>query len=386
MKIRFKLVDDYIIRCYIFYSLPLVILSFPCGRESILCRTQDKEPPMKAAVFYECGGPENIQIAGVPKPKIKRDELLIEVKAAALNHLDLWRLAGPAAPDQAMPTWTGSDIAGIVAEVGDLVGDVKPGDRVLVNPSLSCGRCEHCIAGEESLCLEYAILSGGFAEYVAVSADKVMLIPDKMSTIEAAAVPLVFQTAWRALISQAKLRAGEDVLLLGASGGVASAAIQIAKFAGARVIAVTSSPEKVSKAKQLGADEALDRTQGDYWAEIAGWTNHRGVDLVVENVGAATWAQSLASLTKGGRLVTYGRTTGHIGETNISTLFWNQLRIIGSTMSNRKEFADVMNLIFQGKLHPVIDTVFPLEQAGAAYARLKSGQQFGKVVIQIGDQ
>jgi len=173
---------------------------------------------------------------------------------------------------------------------------------------------------------------------------------------------------------------------LGASGGVASAAIQIAKLAGARVIAITSSPEKVAKAKQLGADEALDRSQGDYWPEVAKWSNQRGVDLVVENVGAATWSQSLSSLAKGGRLVTYGRTTGHIGETNISLLFWNQLRIIGSTMSNRKEFADVMKLIFQQKLHPVVDSVFPLAEAGAAYARLESGQQFGKVVIQIGDQ
>jgi NADPH:quinone reductase-like Zn-dependent oxidoreductase len=341
---------------------------------------------MKAAVFYKCGGPENIQIADISSPQIGQDELLVQVKAAALNHLDLWRLGGPADASYQFPYVGGADIAGVVAEVGADVAGFQLGERVLVNPNLSCGTCEQCIAGEESLCPDYDILSGGFAEYVAVAADKVMPFPDRLSFVEAAALPLVYQTAWRALISQAQVRPGEDVLILGASGGVASAAIQIAKLAGARVAAVTSSPEKAAKAKELGADQAFNRLEGDYWEEIAEWTNHRGLDLVVENVGAITWAQSLNSLTKGGRLVTYGRTTGRIGETNISLLFWNQLHIIGSTMSNNREFADVMKLIFQGKLQPVIDTVTPLAEAGAAYARLKSGQQFGKVIIQIGEE
>lgn len=339
---------------------------------------------MKAAVFFECGGAEKIQLAEIDTPQIQPDQLLLAVKAAALNHLDLWVLAGPAGEGAKFPGCGGADMAGVVVEVGSAVSGFAVNDRVLVNPNLSCGRCAQCIAGEESLCPDYDILTGGFAEYAAVAANKVMKIPDHLSFTDAAAVPLVFQTAWRALISQAKIRPGEDVLILGASGGVASAAIQIAKLSGANVIAVTSSPEKMTQAKALGADEAVNRLEGDFWGAIREWSGGRGVDVVVENVGAATWAGSIDSLKKGGRLVTYGRTTGRIGETNISTLFWNQLHLIGSTMSNQREFSEVMNLIFQGKLQPVIDSVYPLSEASAAYARLKSGRQFGKVVIQVG--
>jgi NADPH:quinone reductase-like Zn-dependent oxidoreductase len=212
-----------------------------------------------------------------------------------------------------------------------------------------------------------------------------MHLPKDISYQEAAAVPLVFQTAWRAVVTQARLRPGEDILILGASGGVASAAIQIAKLAGGRVLAVTSSPEKVAKAEDLGADLVFDRTSEDYWAEIKRLTEQRGVDVVIENVGAATWAQSLDSLANGGRLVTYGRTTGRMAETNISRVFWYQLHIIGSTMANRREFAQVMKLIFEHRLHPVIDSVYPLDQARAAYERLAEGKQFGKVMIQIAD-
>jgi NADPH:quinone reductase-like Zn-dependent oxidoreductase len=294
-------------------------------------------------------------------------------------------LRGPADSSYKFPYCGGSDIAGIVITVGEEVNQITVGERVLVNPNLSCGACIQCMAGEQSLCPDYDILAGGFTEFIAVPADKLMVIPDSLSYIQAASVPLVFQTAWRALVSQARVRAGDDVLVLGASGGVASAAIQIARLAGARVIAVTSSPEKMDKARQLGVDYVVNRNEGDYWSEIHKWTNQRGVDLVVENVGATTWAKSMQSLVKGGRLVTYGRTTGKIGETDISLLFWNQLKIIGSTMSNNREFMDVMRMVFLGKLKPVIDSVFPLENAREAYAHLGSGKQFGKVVLQIGD-
>lgn len=341
---------------------------------------------MKAAIFYECGGPEKIQVVDLPQPAIKPNQALIQIHAAALNHHDLWMLRGPADSSYIFPYCGGSDIAGIVADVGKDVTQISIGERVLVNPNISCGICNQCLAGEQSLCSDYDILAGGFAEYIAVSADRLMAIPDELSYTSAAAVPLVFQTAWRALVTQAQVRMGEDVLILGASGGVASAAIQIAKFAKARVIAVTSSTEKIEKARQLGADHVVNRNDVDYWSEISKWTNHRGVDLVVENVGAATWAKSMQSLVKGGRLVTYGRTTGKIGETDISLLFWNQLRILGTTMSNDSEFAEAMKSVFRGELQPVIDSVYPLAEARDAYAHLSSGEQFGKVILKIGER
>jgi NADPH:quinone reductase-like Zn-dependent oxidoreductase len=344
---------------------------------------------MKAAVFYECGSPEKIQIREVPQPKAQSDEVLVKVKACGLNYFDLLVLRGPAEEKAIFPFWGGADIAGIIAEVGKDVDQSRIGERVIVNPSLYCGRCEHCISGEESLCVQYGIIGdtvpGGFAEFVAVKEISIVTLPDKISFEEGAAVPLVFQTAWRALITQANIRPGEDVLILGASGGVGSASIQVAKLAGARVFAITSNSEKMAKVQKLGADFVLNRAGGDYWAELSQLTNGRGVDVVIENVGASTWKQSLSSLAKGGRLVSYARTTGSLGETDIKQLFWNQLRIIGTTMANRREFAAVIHLVFQGKLKPVIDQVFPLEQARFAYERLYAGNQFGKIIITMND-
>ncbi len=343
---------------------------------------------MKAAVFYEHGGPEKIQLADVPRPEIGRGEVLVQVKACALNHLDLWVRRGLPGLEPKLPFWSGSDVAGVVAEVGADVTAYRPGDRVVINPSLSCGVCEYCIAGVESQCVEFKILGehvpGGCAEFVAAPASNLMRLPDDFSFEEAAAVPLVFQTAWRALITQAQVRPGEDVLILGASGGAATAAIQIARLAGARVFAVTSSAEKIAQAKELGADVGINRNEVDFSREIWRLTSKRGVDVVLENVGAPTWKQSLRCLAKGGRLVTYGATAGPIGETDIRVVFWKQVHIIGSTMSSRKEFADVMRLVFQRRLRPVIDKVFLLEEARAAHERLEAGEQFGKIVLRIG--
>lgn len=340
---------------------------------------------MKAALFYEPGGPDKIQIGEVPIPQIDDDQVLIEVRACALNHFDLLVLRESDPDTFTFPFWGGADIAGVVADAGESVSDVEIGDRVVVNPSLYCGECEHCLAGEESQCISYGIIGdtvpGGFAEFIAVDPANVLKIPENITIESAAASPLVFQTAWRALKTKAKINSGDDVLILGASGGVGSASIQIAKLLGARVIAVTSTPEKISKAKGMGADIVLDRLSGDYWEELQTLTKNRGVDVVLENIGAETWAESLKSLVKGGRLVTYGRTTGHLAETDIKLIFWNQLQIIGSTMANRKEFFEVMQLIFQGKLTPVIDRIFLLEEAQFAYQRLQAGEQFGKVII-----
>ncbi len=343
---------------------------------------------MKAMVFDACGGPEVIHPAEVPTPEVGRGGALIRVQACALNHMDLFVRRGPADPGRKFPFWGLADAAGVVCEVGDAVGDLEPGARVLVNPSLSCGACAYCRAGEDSLCVTFEILGddvpGAAAEYVRVPARNVLPLPDAFSFEEAAAVPLVFLTAWRALVTQAQLRAGEDVLVLGASGGVASAAIQIARLAGARVFALTRGAAKVARTRALGADLVLDRDEVDFAREIARLTDGRGVDVVVENVGTPTWKQSLQCLARGGRLVTYGRTAGMIGETNIRELFVKQTRIIGSTMGSRREFAQVTRLVFQRRLCPVIDQVLPLDQLRAAHERLEAGEQFGKIVLTLG--
>jgi NADPH:quinone reductase-like Zn-dependent oxidoreductase len=344
---------------------------------------------MRAAAYFETGGPEVIRISEVAHPEPGPNQALIRVKSCALNYLDLWNLWGPADENTRFPFWGGADVAGEVAEIEAEGTDFQPGERVLINPSLYCGKCEYCIAGEQSMCVEYGILGadirGGLAEYVVINAGSLMRIPENLSFEQAAAVPLVFQTAWRSLIDQAKVQAGEDVVILGASGGVATAAIQIARLAGGRIFAITSSPEKVSKVLELGADFAFDRNHEDYWRRIHELTGGRGVDVVVENVGAKTWGHSLEALANGGRLVTYGRTTGRMAETNISKVFWNQLHIIGSTMANLREFAEVMHLIFQGRLHPVIDSIYPFEKTAEAYTRLASGEQFGKIVVNVSD-
>ena len=344
---------------------------------------------MKAAVFYEPGGPEKIQISEVPDPKPAPDQILIKVKACALNHFDLLVLREADPETFPFPFWGGADISGVVAQAGKSVSEFRTGDRVVINPGLFCGNCEHCLAGEECLCERYGIIGdtvpGGFAEFIAVNEENVLKLPDGISYEEAAALPVVYQTAWRALMTRGALQPGEDMLILGASGGVGSAAIQIAKLAGARVFAVTSSAEKESYAEELGADHVLNRNSGDIWKELANLTNQRGVDVVLENVGAATWNQSLRSLVRGGRLVTVGRTTGALAETDIKMIFWNQLQVIGSTMANQKEFSKVMSLFFQGELKPVIDSVFSLEQAREAYQQLEAGEQFGKIIIKVGD-
>lgn len=342
---------------------------------------------MKAAVFYECGDASKIQIADVPKPEIKPGQVLIEVHASAFNHLELWSLHGPDDGSYKFPMWTGSDISGIIAEVALDVKDWKVGDAVVVNPSLSCEKCEHCLRGDVTLCDDYDILgsggNGGNAEYIASNANKLMKLPQGFDFVTAAAAPLAYQTAWRAIVTRAKVQAGETVLVLGASGGVAVAAIQISKMLGARVLAITSSADKMEKAKSAGADFAIDRKAGKPFEEVLNYTNGRGVDVVVENVGALTWGDSQKVLRKGGRIVTYGRTTGREATTNLSLLFWNEQTHIGSTMGSLQDFREMMEHVLSGKLMPIVDSVFPLEQAREAYERYERGEQFGKIVLKI---
>lgn len=340
---------------------------------------------MKAAIFREHGGTDKLEIADVPTPVAGAGEVVVRVRAAAMNHLDLWVRRGLPGIEISLPHIGGSDIAGEVVELGAGVASVSKNARVIVNPGLWDGTCEWCQKGEHSLCADYRIIGehtdGGFAEYVAVPAANLVEIPDEFSFEEAAAVPLVFLTAWRALITQARLRAGESVLIQGASGGAASAAIQIAKLAGAYVFAVTSSDEKAAHARELGADEVIDRTQEDFSKAIFKRTNRRGVDVVLENTGEKTWEGSLRSLARGGRLVTYGGTTGPDGNTNIPLLFWKQVQIIGSTMGTAAEFATVTRLVWQRRLRPVIDRVLPLDDIKAAHEILEAGEQFGKIVL-----
>ena len=272
----------------------------------------------------------------------------------------------------------------MVEEVGPEVEGVEVDARVVVNPSLWCGRCEWCKRGEEPLCVRYRILGehtqGGFAEYVVVPAANLYPIPDDVPFEEAAAAPLVFLTAWRGLISRGRLRAGEDVLVTGASGGVSTAAIQIAKLAGARVFAVTTT-ENVERVRELGADVVYDRTEVDFSRAVWQDTNKRGVDLILDSVGEATWTQNVRALARGGRLVVYGATTGPRSETDLRQLFWKQIEIIGTTMANQREFEEVMKLVFRGELRPVVDVVWPLERIRDAHERLERGEQFGKVVL-----
>jgi NADPH:quinone reductase-like Zn-dependent oxidoreductase len=329
-----------------------------------------------------------VQIEEVERPTPGPGEVLIRVHAAALNHLDLWVRRGLPI-ETTMPHIGGSDIAGIVAQLGPDVSKAKVGERVVVDPSISCGRCEWCQHGEAPLCSEYRIIGehtqGGFAEFVVVPAANLYRVPNDFDLTTAAAAPLVFLTAWRGLKTRARLGAGESVLITGASGGVSTAAVQIAHFLGARVFAVTTA-EHLESVRQLGADVVYDREAGDYAKQLWSDTEKRGVDVILDSVGAATWKQNLRSLARLGRMVVYGATTGPTVEVDLRPLFWKQIEILGTTMSTHNEFKEVMELVFNGVLHPVVDTVMPLSQARAAHERLEAGQQFGKIVLQPGEE
>jgi NADPH:quinone reductase-like Zn-dependent oxidoreductase len=342
---------------------------------------------MKAVVFSEHGGPDVLRYTDVADPSIGPNEVLVRVRACALNHLDLWIRKGLPGISIPLPHILGSDIAGDVASVGAEVDGLKIGQKVLLLPGISCGRCAQCAAGKESQCRGYTLfgymIDGGYAEYVKAPAVNVIPMPPNLSYEEAAAVPLVFLTAWHMVITRANLKPAEEVLVLGGGSGVGSAAIQIAKVAGARVIATAGTEEKLAKAKELGADETILHSKQDIAAEVKRLTNRRGVDVVFEHVGEATWEKSLRSLAVGGRLVTCGATTGYEGKIDIRYLFTRQLSILGSYMGGKAELLSVLDLVGRGLVKPVIDKIFPLAQAAEAHRRLESRAQFGKVVLRI---
>ena len=341
---------------------------------------------MKAMVLSQHGGPEVLHLAEMPDPAIGDRDVLVRVRAVALNHLDLWVRSGLPGRSVAFPHIPGSDISGEVAAVGAAVKDVRVGDRVLLAPGVSCGQCEQCIAGRDNFCVDYVLfgrqIHGGYAEFVRSPSVNVIPIPRNLSFAEAAAVPLVFLTAWHMLLGRAQLRPGEDVLVIAAGSGVGSAAIQIAKATGARVIATAGSEPKLAKAKELGADDVLLHG-GEFAREVKRLTGGRGVDVVFEHVGAATWEQSIFSLKTGGRLVTCGATTGFESKININYVFGRQLSILGSFMGQKSELFAALELFKRGLLKPVIDTAMPLDRAADAHRRLENRQQFGKIVLTV---
>ncbi|MEX2684465.1 MAG: zinc-binding dehydrogenase [Candidatus Sigynarchaeota archaeon] len=342
---------------------------------------------MKAAAINKHGELAEIEIHDLEPPKPVHGEILVHMKFAALNHLDYFVMKGWPGLDLKMPHVLGSDGSGIIEDLGPGVTQFQVGEAVTINPGLSCGKCEACLAGEQNFCKSFSIKgehqAGTFAEYFTVPEANALKVPASYPLDKAAAAPLVFLTAWRMLVSRARVRPGEIVFVHGAGGGVSTAAIQIAKYLGATVITTTSSPEKAEKARMLGADHVIDyRSTQDYGTLVfKDLTGKHGVDVVVDSVGARTFATSVRLLRPGGRLVSCGATTGPSTELDLRQVFWKQLEIIGSTMSNQKEFRDVMRLVFASKIDPVIDKVFPLDQARQAEDYLLQASQFGKVVL-----
>ncbi len=343
---------------------------------------------MKAVVFYEHGSLENVQFTDVPEPEIGPDEVLLAVKAAALNRLDLWVLAGWPGLNLKLPHIMGSDGAGVVAQVGSRVTDFAVGDRVAVNPTRGSDTDYFGRRGLDNLSDNFAILGehmdGFFAEFTAVPARNLLKMPDEANFEDAAAASLVYVTAWHSLITRGGLRPGETVLIVGAGGGVNTAAIQIARLAGAgRIYVVGSSTDKLAKAEALGADVLINRSTEEWGKAIFKATNRRGVDIVVDNVGAATFNTSLRALKKGGRLLTVGNTSGPTFEIDNRLIFGKHLSIIGSTMGTSADYETVMGLIFNGRLRPVIDSIYPLSEGPTALRRLEVGDVMGKLVLTV---
>ena len=342
---------------------------------------------MRAILIPRHGGPEVLQYAEIADPKPGPNEVLVRVRACALNHLDLWVRQGLNGVTFPLPLVPGSDISGEVSGAGELARRVHTGDKVVLAPGVSCGQCVACAAGKDNECRKYTLLgygrNGGCAEYVTAPEVNVLPMPAGLSFEEAAAVPLVFLTAWHMLVARARVQPGEEVLILGAGSGVGSAAIQIAKLIGARVIATAGSRAKLDKARELGADEVVDHAQQKISDEVRRLTGKRGVDVVFEHVGTATWEQSILSLATGGRLVTCGATTGFAAQLDLRYLFARQLSLLGSYMGSRAELYTVLKLVGEKRLHPVIDRVFPLTEAVQAHRRMEQREQFGKIVLTI---
>jgi len=339
---------------------------------------------MKAVIFEQHGDPEVLKLTEVAAPTIKANEVLVEVRACALNHLDVWVRAGLPGIKIPLPHIPGNDVAGVVREVGELVTWARSGDEVMIQPGVSCGHCAECLAGRDNMCDEYDIIGyrrdGGYAELLAVPGVNLIPKPQNLSWAEAAALPLVTLTAWHMLVTRAQVRPGEVVLVHAAGSGVGSLGIQIARLFGARVIATASSDEKLAKARELGADETIDYTRDDWPKEVKRVTNG-GVDVVFEHTGAKTWPGSILSLKKGGRLVTCGATSGFDASTDLRHVFYRHLTILGSMMGSKADLLAAMKFIESGQLRAVVDRTLPLAEARQAHELMEDRAQFGKLVL-----
>jgi len=340
---------------------------------------------MKAVRIHQFGGPEVLTYEDVPDPIPRRDQVLVRVQACAMNHLDLWVRKG--LPGVRLPHVLGSDIAGEVAEVGEYVSHIKTGQRVVVAPMHFCGRCPKCLAGLQNQCREFTVLGngvdGGNCEFIAVPGANVIPFPDSFDFVDAASVPLVFVTAWHMLVGRARLRPGQTVLVLGGGSGVGTAAIQIAKMFHCRVITTAGNEAKLAKARELGADHGINHYSQKISEEVRRITSKEGVDIVIEHVGAATWDESVKSLKSGGTLVTCGATTGPDAGIDLRHLFARQLSLLGSYMGTMEELHEVLGHVFAGRLKPVVDRKFPLNEIRAAHEYLAASQMFGKVVLTV---
>jgi NADPH:quinone reductase-like Zn-dependent oxidoreductase len=349
---------------------------------------------MRALVIHGHGDLSRVAVAEVPAPQVTYGgDVLVRLRAGALNHLDLWTLRGLPGLSLSFPHILGGDGAGVVEEVGADVTHVRSGDRVMFNPGISCYHCDYCLGGEHSLCPKYRLLGehlpGTLAEFIVVPHQNVVPVPTpppphaEFSWPEAAAFSLVTLTAWRMLVTRAQVRPGETVLVWGIGGGLAGTAVKVAKLAGARVIATSSSDEKLEAARRLGADHTINHATQDVVHEVRALTGGGGVEVVVENVGEATWDQSLQVLGRGGRLVTCGATTGARVNLDIRRLFWHHWTIMGSTMGSHRDYEEVVRLLGQGQLRPTVDSTYPLSDGVEALRRMQDGGQMGKIVVEI---
>lgn len=340
---------------------------------------------MRAVGLKKHGGVEVLEELELPDPVLRDDQVLVAVRAVALNHLDLWIRAGLPHLKLDYPHILGSDIAGEVLQVGGLVAGIRPGQKVLIHPGLSCGRCEKCSLGQDHLCPKYRILgehvNGGYAEQIAVPARNILPFPERLSFAEAACVPLVFLTAWQMLVEKARIRPGMCVVIQGGASGVGSAGIQIAKLFGCTVITTAGSEDKLDKAKALGADYLINYKKQNFLEAVTKIAGKQGVDVVFEHVGKALWSESLLCLKWGGVLVTCGATSGYEVSTDLRQIFFRQLQVLGSTMGSRGSQFEILRRVEQGQLNPVLDRTLPLSQAKEAHRLLEAGQQFGKIVL-----